>query len=417
MRWWPFGRESRASIEDPSTPISNPAQWFLNLFTGGQSAAGVPVTPEIALTVPAAWRSVNLISETIASLPLQLFKIKGEERIPASKDALHHLLHDAVNETLTSFRWRRLFMRHLLLHGRHFTRIERNQANKVTSLFPLTPKNVTVERRNGRVRYRVRTDRGTEILEPSEILHFTGLDADDGLDGVSPIGKLKDAIGFSKALEIYGSKFFSRGARPDIVLEIPGKLSPEAVDRLKASVEKTHAGVENSHGVMVAEDGVKIHTISTENEHAQFLETRKMQRLEVANAFNVPLFFLGDSDPAKANSEQQALFFVKHTIRPWLVMIEQEMNLKLIGRAPRRKFIKFNVDGLLRGDFKTRMDGLAKAVQNALNTPNEARALLDYPPLPGGNQLYLQQNMSDLDSLEGMTQPENTDEQEDEEDE
>ncbi|RME94662.1 MAG: phage portal protein [Alphaproteobacteria bacterium] len=403
MKFWPFSRaEKRASIENPATPISNPDHWLIDLLGGGPSSAGINVNAETALGVPVVWRCVNLIADTVASLPLHVFRGRGTGREVMRNSPINTLIHSRPNSELTSYRWRRMFMKHLLLHGRHFTRIERTGLGRPTGLFPLDPARVRVERRNGVLRYIVALEGGgSEVLPPDEILHFTGLDTDDGLDGVPVIARLKNAIGLAIALETYGAAFFRNGARPGLILEYPHRLSPEAIDRLKASIEATHGEVGKSHKVVVLEDGAKVHKVTVDPEQSQFTDARAAQRREVANIFGVPMFFLGDSDPARANSEQQALFFLKHTIRPWLVMLEQEMNLKLLTPTQARtQNIEFNVDGILRGDFKTRMDGFAQAIQNAIMTPNEVREKMNLPAKDGGDELVLQQNMARLGALQ-----------------
>jgi len=412
-----LGFQQRSSLEDPRTPISNPAAWLIDLF-GGPTTAGVHVSAESILMTPVGWRCVNLVAETIASLPLNLYRRVDGGRELMRSSPLFTLLHDRPNPELTSFRWRRLFMRHLLLKGRHFSRIERNNAGRPTGLFPLKPEQVTVERQNGRLRFKVEIDTDTEnsrsrseVLSSDEVLHFSGLEQNDGLDGEPIMSRLRNSVALTIALETYGASFFKNGARVGLAMEYPGKLSDPAIARLKKSIEETHGGVTNSHKVFVLEDGAKLHKITTDPESSQFTEARELQRKELANILNVPLFFIGDSDPAKANSEQLALFFVKHTIRPWLVMLEQEMNLKLLSDSQvRTQNIESNVVGILRGDFKTRMEGYASGIQNGVLKPNEARERENLPADPNGNNLMLQQNMTPVGQLELGLQDEEDDE-------
>ena len=390
-----FKRKEKRSLENPATPLSNPAAWLVDLFGGGKSTAGVSVTTENALELPAVFACVNVISETIASLPLHIYKSENEGSEKATSLPLYSLLHDAPNKSgLTSFRWRRLVMRHLLLHGRHYSRIERDGGNRIVGIYPLNPKKITVERRKGELEYTYELQSGkSETLKSDEILHFTGLDDDDGIDGVSPIEKVKNAIGLGMALEEFGAKFFKNGARPGMVMEFPDKLSPEAIARLKKSVEDTHGGVGNSHKLLVMENGGKLHTISVDPEKSQYLEGRKFQNEEISRIFRVPPIFLQNLDRATySNNEQQDLHFVKHTLRPWLVMLEQEMNLKLLGAGQRKKYnIEFNVDGLLRGDFKNRTEALVRGIQGGLLTPNEARAKENLPAHTGdAEKLHIQ---------------------------
>ncbi len=399
---WPitFGEE-RGSPENPSTSLSKPGAWLINLMGGGPSTSGVAVTIDAALGVPAVWRSVNLIADTIASLPLNVYRGEENNREVMQRSPLNTMLSKRPNPGLTSFRWRRLYMRHLLTHGRHYSRIERNNAGRPIALFPLNPTRVAVERKRGELFYTVQLEQGgKEVLPAEEVLHFTGLDDEDGLDGIPVVERAKNAIGLAVALETFGASFFKNGARPGLVLEYPNRLSKEGVQQLKASVQETHGQVGDSHKVMVMEDGAKVHKVTNNPEESQFTESRELQRKEIANIFNVPLFFLGDSDPAKANSEQQALFFVKHSIRPWLNMTTQEMDLKLLtpGQAQSQSIL-YNTDSILRGDIKGLMEALSQGVQNSIFRPNEARDRLDLPADPEGNRLMIQQNMSPLGAL------------------
>lgn len=228
------------------------------------------------------------------------------------------------------------------------------------------------------------------ILRPSDVLHIPGLGF-DGLVGYSPIAMAKNAIGLAIATEEYGSKFFANGAAPSGVLEHPGTIKDPS--RVRESWQQTFGGSANSNKIAVLEEGMKYTPISISPEQAQFLETRKFQINEIARIFRVPPHMVGDLEKSSfSNIEQQSLEFVKYTLDPWVVRWEQSIQRTLL--APDEKktyFVKFNVEGLLRGDYASRMNGYATARQNGWMSANDIRELenLDRIPTEGGGDLYL----------------------------
>ena len=227
-------------------------------------------------------------------------------------------------------------------------------------------------------------------MKPTDILHVPGLGF-DGLVGYSPIAMAKNAIGLAIAAEEYGSKFYANGAAPSGVLEHPGTLKDPS--KVRDSWNEAFGGSSNSHKVAVLEEGLKYTPISISPNEAQFLETRKFQINEIARIFRVPPHMVGDLEKSSfSNIEQQSLEFVKYTLEPWLVRWEQSMARVLI--SPNNKsqyFIKFNVDGLLRGDYASRMSGYATARQNGWMSANDIRELenLDRISVEDGGDLYL----------------------------
>ena len=230
----------------------------------------------------------------------------------------------------------------------------------------------------------------TVRLKPSDVLHVPGLGF-DGLVGYSPIAMAKNAIGLAIAAEEYGSKFYANGAAPSGVLEHPGILKDPS--KVRDSWNETFGGSGNAHKIAVLEEGMKYTPISINPSEAQFLETRKFQIDEIARIFRVPPHMIGDLERSTfSNIEQQSLEFVKYTLEPWLVRWEQSMTRALISQSDKSKyFIKFNVDGLLRGDYQSRMNGYATARQNGWMSANDIRELenLDRIPAEEGGDLYL----------------------------
>ena len=380
-------------------PKNSTAGSSYRFFTGG-STAGKNVTERSAMQMTAVYSCVRVLSEAVAGLPLHLYKYTqngGKEK--SINHPLYFLLHDEPNPEMTSFVFRETLMTHLLLWGNAYAQIIRNGKGEVVALYPLMPNKMTVDRdENGRLYYKyyrgndeaIRSKEYEVILSPYDVLHVPGLGF-DGLVGYSPIAMAKNAIGLAMATEEYGAKFFANGAAPSGVLEHPGTLKNP--DKVRESWNATFGGSHNANKVAVLEEGMKYSPISISPEQAQFLETRKFQINEIARIFRVPPHMVGDLEKSSfSNIEQQSLEFVKYTLEPWLVRWEQSMVRSLLSLSEKREyFIKFNVDGLLRGDYASRMSGYATARQNGWMSANDIRELenLDRIPAEDGGDLYL----------------------------
>ena len=313
---------------------------------------------------------------------------------------LYHLLHDEPNPEMTSFIFRETMMSHLLLHGNAYAQIIRNGRGEVVALYPLLPDRMDVSRDKGGQLYYTYTRNSDEpggkqkyeqvVLLKEDVLHIPGLGF-DGLIGYSPIAMAKNAIGMAIACEEYGAKFFANGATPGGILEHPGTVKDPA--RVRDSWNAAFGGSGNANKVAVLEEGMKYTPISISPEQAQFLETRKFQIDEIARIFRVPPHMVGDLEKSSfSNIEQQSLEFVKYTLEPWIVRWEQAINRALLSEKEKESyFVKFNVDGLLRGDYESRMNGYATARQNGWMSANDIRELenLDRIPAELGGDLYL----------------------------
>jgi len=370
-------------------------------FFFGSTSSGKPVNEHTAMQMTAVYSCVRILSETLAGLPLHVYKYNengGKEKY--LKHPLYKLLHDEPNPEMTSFAFRETLMSHLLLWGNAYAQIIRNARGEVIALYPLMPNKMTVDRdSNGRLFYLYQ--RSSEdvpslgkdnqvYLAPTDVLHIPGLGF-DGLVGYSPIAMAKNAVGLAIATEEYGAKFFANGAAPGGVLEHPGTIKDP--QKVKESWNAAYQGSANSHRVAVLEEGMKYQPIGISPEQAQFLETRKFQINEIARIFRVPPHMLADLEKSSfSNIEQQSLEFVKYTLDPWVVRWEQSMCRALLSDSEKPTvFIKFNVDGLLRGDYASRMSGYATARQNGWMSANDIRELenLDRIPAELGGDLYL----------------------------
>lgn len=387
-------------------------QDFSYLF--GRTSSGENVDEFKAMQTTAVYACVRILSEAVASLPLHVY-----ERTPNGKERmvdhpLYFLLHDEPNPEMTSFVFRETLMSHLLIWGNAYVQIIRDRSGQVISLYPLLPDKMSVHRDdNGKLFYKYRRtseenpnfqENGTVTLQAEEVLHVPGLGF-DGLIGYSPIAMAKNAIGMTLATENYGASFFKNGANPGGVLEHPGILKDPK--RVRDSWNAVYNGVTNAHKVAVLEEGMKYTQVGIPPEEAQFLETRKFQINEIARLYRIPPHMVGDLEKSSfSNIEQQSLEFVKYTLDPWVVRIEQAFKRSLLMPDEKKNMlIKFNVDGLLRGDYQSRMNGYAIARQNGWLSTNDIRELEDLNLLSdeeGGNLYLINGNMTKLKDAGGF---------------
>jgi len=369
-------------------------------FHTGGTTSGKNVTERTAMQMTAVYASVRILAEAIGGLPLHLYRYTdngGKEK--ALSHPLYHLLHDEPNPEMSSFVFRETLMTHLLLWGNAYAQIIRNGKNEVVALYPLMPNKMSVDRdENGRLYYTyyrgpdeaIKNKDFAVTLQPSDVLHIPGLGF-DGLVGYSPIAMAKNAIGMAIACEEYGAKFFANGAAPGGVLEHPGTIKDP--QRVRESWQSTFGGSGNANKIAVLEEGMKYTPIGISPEQAQFLETRKFQINEIARIFRVPPHMVGDLEKSSfSNIEQQSLEFVKYTLDPWVIRWEQSIQRALLSHDEKAVyFVKFNVEGLLRGDYQSRMNGYAIGRQNGWMSANDIRELenLDRIPAEEGGDLYL----------------------------
>ena len=380
-------------------PQNSTAGSGYTFFFGG-STSGKAVTERSAMQMTAVYSCVRILAEAVAGLPLNLYRYTedgGKEK--AIDHPLYLLLHDEPNPEMSSFVFRETLMTHLLLWGNAYAQVIRNGKGEVIALYPLMPNKMTVDRDSqGQLYYSyqrgtdeaIRDKNQTVILRPSDVLHIPGLGF-DGLVGYSPIAMAKNAIGMAIACEEYGAKFFANGAAPGGVLEHPGTIKDP--QRVRESWQSTFGGSGNANKIAVLEEGMKYTPIGISPEQAQFLETRKFQINEIARIFRVPPHMVGDLEKSSfSNIEQQSLEFVKYTLEPWVIRWEQSIQRTLLTQAEKSQyFVKFNLEGLLRGDYQSRMNGYATARQNGWMSANDIRELenLDRIPAEEGGDLYL----------------------------
>ena len=370
-------------------------------FLFGRTTSGKPVNERTAMQTTAVYACGRILAEAIASLPLHVYEYQDDGGKKLVHDhPLYYLLHDEPNPEMTSFVFRETLMSHLLIWGNAYAQIIRDGAGRVLGLYPLLPDKMEVQRDDrGNIYYvysrnsdenPMLKEYGNIKLKAENVLHIPGLGF-DGLIGYSPIAMAKNAVGMTLACEEYGASFFANGANPGGVLEHPGVLKDPS--KVRESWNSVYRGVNNAHKIAVLEEGMKYQQIGIPPEEAQFLETRKFQINEIARLYRIPPHMVGDLDKSSfSNIEQQSLEFVKYTLDPWVIRWEQSLQRSLLLPGEKGKyFIKLNVDGLLRGDYQSRMNGYAVGRQNGWFSANDIREMENMNPIPdeeGGN-LYL----------------------------
>jgi HK97 family phage portal protein len=381
--------EQRSSIEDPNVPISS--RNILELFgLDSMSIEGITVNEDTAMGIPAIWAAVNFISGTIAGLPLHLYRKteSGRERV---EGGLATILHDAVNDEMSSFEWRKYCFERTLTGGRSITFIERNAMGRIINLWPLDPSKVTITKRSGKKTYTYEENGEKIRYSAAEIIDIPFSLKADMVTSRSPIASNQDTISLGIAATKYGSKLFQNGGVPPFAITgqfQSGAAMKRASDDLQSAVKK--ASKENRLALTLPANH-EIKSLGIDPEKSQLVELKRFLIEEYARIYSLPPVFLQDlSHGTFSNTEQQDLHFVKHTIKRWIEQTEQELNLKLFGKDKTSQYVEFNLDGLLRGDFATRMQGYATAIQNAILTPNEARRLENRPEDPQGNDLLIQ---------------------------
>ena len=377
-------------------------------FLFGPTASGKIVNEFTAMQQSAVYACIRVLAEGIAQLPLNIYEYQPDGTKKKLYDhPLYRILHDQPNPDMTSFVFRETMMGHLCTYGNAYAQIIRNGFGDVVALYPLLPNRMMVGRaETGQLVYAYTTygDEGvsttarTHYLREDQVLHIPGLGF-DGVMGYSPIAMCRDAVGMGMAAEEFGNKFFNNGARPSGVLSHPGTLKDP--QKLRDAWMAAYGGTGNAGKTAVLEEGVKYQAISINPSEAQFLETRKFQLNEICRIYRIPPHMIQDLEHATfSNIEHQSLEFVKFTLNPWVARWEQALYKDLLLPAQKEKMvIKMNVDGLLRGDYQSRMNGYAIARQNGWMSANDIRELEDQNPIPdeeGGNLYLINGNMVKL---------------------
>ena len=362
----------------------------------GSTAAGIRVTPSVALQVSTVYACVRVIAETLGSLPLLVYeRLAGGGKERATQNPLWELFTVAPNEWQTPMEFIEMLQGHALLRGEGAALIVPGPRGPVDSLVPLHPDKWEAlwDEDTQMPVYQVKDMTGAkvELFRADEIFHLRGYSW-GGVSAIAPIWAMADSIGLAKAVERYGAQFFGQFAAPRGVLQTDNALSDTAYERLHKGWRRDFEGIANSHGTAILEEGLKWQAISMNNNDSQFLETRKFTVAEIARWFRVPPHMVGDLERATfSNIEQQAIEFVTHTIRPWAERWEQAITRDLIV-SPDRFFAEFLLDGLLRGDQEARAMFYRTLWEIGALSPNEIRQLENRNPREGGDEFRVAAN-------------------------
>lgn len=394
-------REKRASAEDPRVPVS--AENFLAYF-GVETGNLAPVTIESALKVPAVAAAVSFLPRTLAALPLHAYRrtADGPVRIAGK---LETVVHENPNPGMDSFKFRQYFWQQVFTGGRGLAWIERSGPSQVEAIWPLNPAKTHIRREGMALVYR---HDGNEY-PMADVIDVPFMLKADQTGHYGPINLASKAIQLALAMNDYASGFFAGGGVPPLALTGPLPAGPDAMKRAQQDIKRSvDAAKSNNEPVFPIPAGYKLEPVGFDPGKGQMVEARRFQIEEIARGWQLPPVFLQDlTHGTFSNTEQQDLHLVKHLVGQWAEAFEGEMNLKLFGRFNGGRYVEHNLDGLLRGDFKTRMEGLARGIQTAILTPNEARALENRPAHAKGNELLVQGATVPLGSQPAAAAPTN----------
>jgi HK97 family phage portal protein len=391
-----------ASVEDIfEVRGENLARVFQEIQEARRTVSGVAVSPETALSCSAVLACVRVISETVAALPLNVYArlATGGKEI-ADDYPLQLILSEQPNSWMTSFEFRELMQSWMLLWGNAYAEIRPGKLGAVTELIPLHPSRMKVERLpTGRLRYVYKEPNAKETTYIQEqILHLRWL-SQDGVTGYVPTTLSRDAIGLARATEIHSGAYFGNGARPGTILESDQPLKPETAERLRRSWEDMHRGPDRSSKTAVLPFGVKLKELSGTNESSQLIETRRYQVEEVARAYRVPAYLIGDLTKSSYSSvEQQSIDFVTFSLVPHLRRWEGAIRRDLIS-DDKKYFAEFDVRGLLRGDAAARSSYYRELWTLGVFSINEIRESEGLNPIDEGDKRFVQVNMALLESF------------------
>lgn len=353
----------------PSQSISSADHWIIRAIQGGPTKAGVPVSHYNAITMPAVWACISLIADTMAQLPVDVFQKVGDKREERPDHPASQLLKAVGNADMGPKIVIGTAQTHVGGWGNGYLHIERNSHDQPKELWPLLPDRTVADIRaiEGRrvLRYLTTVDGRQEPVKAKDVIHIRGY-THDGINGMSPITYARNAIGMGLAMEEYGSKFFANDAKSGGFLQYPGQLKPSARKNIQDSIMPEGEGLTEAHRPKILEEGMKYVPNTVSQEDSQFLESREFQIAEIARMYRVPLVLINSHQKDTAwgtGIEQLMIGFVTWTMAPWVMRWEEELNRKLLTEDDRKKgfYIKFNLNGLMRGDMKTRADYYQKA--------------------------------------------------------
>lgn len=371
-----------------------------DIDTSPMSLAGVKVTRETAIRLSAVWACVSLISETVATLPLDTFVRRDGARHPYRP---RPRWLDEPNPEQDRPQWIGQQLVSLLLDGTAYIYTPRDRRGNVIEVWNAPAWMVTPRRvRRGQIEYEVRDPNiGMVTLSRAEMFHISAMSWPGEIAGIAPLEAARHMLGAGLGAQEFAERFYGQGMNQAGVVEVPGDLAPEQARQLKQDFAARNSGLRKAHLPAVLTGGARYNPTTVSPEQAQFLESRQFSVAEIARFFRVPPHMIGDVDRETSwgtGIEQQGIGFVTYTLRPWIERLEQAYSRHLL-MFDQRAFCKFNVNGLIRGDFKTRMEGYQAAINGGWMCADDIRRLEDEPPLPDGlgQKFYVQGALRPVD--------------------
>lgn len=369
----------------------------------GRSLAGVAVTPDTAITIAAVWACLRYLSQTVAVLPWHVMRDSDNGGVLAKENPVDWLLWQRTAPEWSSFQFRETLTHWALRHGNGYAEIERDVYGRAVALWPLHPDRVDVcrDRETGALLYDVRNDNGEKVeIAARDMFHIRGFG--DGVVGLSVIHYAAESIGWARAAQLFGAAFFGNGATPTTVVTNKKALSAEGLKRQRLEFEQLYKGPRNSHKTAFLDNDAGIEKIGLNAQETQLLEVHQFLVEEICRWFGVPPHKVADLRRSTfSNIEHQAIEVVVDSVNPWVKRFEDEANYKLFGERRWRGFYtKMNMNGLLRGDMKARLEFYKGMVQIGAYSPNRALELEDENTIgPDGDIHVMQEQMSTLEFI------------------
>lgn len=370
------------------------SHWQPMMGGGYPTHAGTEVNEWNALTLPAVYACIGLISDAIAQLPVNVYRRRDKGREHIAGHDIEHLLNREPNPRQTAFSYRKTLVSHTLSWGNGYSEIQRTGAGRPAGLYLALPDRTSPElRESGELVFNTTIDRRTKTLEAPDVLHIPAMGF-DGVVGYSPVAVARQALGLAKAQEEFGARFFANDSKSGGFLRHPGKLGSEAIKHIRETWD-AQSGIDNAHRPKVLEEGMEFQQTTIPPEDAQFLESRTFQIGEIARLYRVPLHMIQEvsgSTSWGSGISEMSMGFVRFTLAPWFAPIEQELNRKMFTRSERNQgyYVKHDVSDLLRGDLSDRSTYYTAALdpETGWLTREEVRASEDKDPLPGGDATF-----------------------------
>ncbi|WP_245835693.1 phage portal protein [Virgibacillus ndiopensis] len=383
-----------------TTDLKDPAPWFMKMF-GYEASSGEKVTVNSALSVPTVYRCVNIKANAIAMLPFQMFRRSANGREREKKHILSKLLETRPNPYQSPFKFKHLCEVHRNTWGNAYVNINWGADGRPKELWLLNPA-VTepyVDVDTNLLWYFTTLPNGQNVkIGEGDIIHLTALST-DGLKGKPPIQTARETIGSSQAAQKFKGKFYKHGAANNGFLKIPGMLNPDAKKVVRDEWEKANTGIDNAQRIAILDAGLEFQSITMPLKDAQFIETMKFDKSEIATMFDIPPHMVGELDRAThSNIEHENISFIQNTLSPNLKQYEEEFGYKSLSDSEQRRYyLKFNLESLLRADKKTQAEFYKTMLDVGAYSINEVRELEERNAIEGGDKHRVDLNHVSID--------------------